>query len=283
MKTIYLSIEQAVARLINCDYIPEGFALLDITAALLEDAEGTYELAKNDGMASDQLELIACWAHTCEARHTLAQSLMESLQRGMESAESDLDSITDELTGTTSVTFGSLNEWAALRFGIRLHETGAADASIEDASWEDIKIKIYKDYRIGFQIPDKKFKQSTFQVIGLMGACKKKPNNLGGILIGLSHGKKYPGGRKATGAHKTAICKLRESLRQLTGLTKDPFIPFNAVDGWKPRFELIDDRLNADVRAKNRATTVTFDENRDIDTLDYEDEDDDAANFLKGR
>jgi hypothetical protein len=96
-----------------------------------------------------------------------------------------------------------------------------------------------------------------------MGERKNEPNNLGGILIGISRGKKYPTGTKPTKADSTAISKLRAALKQLTGISSDPFYTFNVDDGWKLRFKLIDDRQNADQRAKNRAKHVKYDENRD--------------------
>jgi hypothetical protein len=89
------------------------------------------------------------------------------------------------------------------------------------------------------------------------------PNELGGILIGLSNYEKFPPSLPVEPKHKTAISKLRHSLCKLVNLSEDPFAPFNEGDGWRPRFELIDDRRNADERAKNEARFVQFDESRD--------------------
>ena len=40
---IVLSLEAAVARLINLDYIPEGFTLLGMTEAFMKEAKEEYE------------------------------------------------------------------------------------------------------------------------------------------------------------------------------------------------------------------------------------------------
>ena len=72
--------------------------------------------------------------------------------------------------------------------------------------------------------------------------------------------------------HKTAMSNLRDCLIKLTGISADPFLPFNKRNGWKPRFELIDDRRNADEREKNNAVKIEY-----IDESKYSDND----NFSK--
>ncbi|MDO8270438.1 MAG: hypothetical protein Q7U82_00765 [Gammaproteobacteria bacterium] len=279
----FLTVEQAVARLINLDYIPEGFALLDMTASFLEDAQGAYESSQEEGMDADALELIACWANSCEARHALAESLMESLQKGIERSESDLKLTTDKSTGQTLVSLGSLNEWAAFRFGIQVPDIGDHSTTPVEVAWDKIKIKIYADYKIGFWVGEGEYKKSSFQNIGLMGKRKNDSNKLGGILIGLSKGKRFPKGKTPNGADKAAICKLRGALKKLAGLSKDPFTPFNEADGWKPRFTLIDDGRNADKRAKERSVHVQFDEQMDYELPDFDNEDDEAGKFINSR
>jgi len=285
MKAIYLSVEEAVARLINLEYIPEGLSALEMTEAFFDDAEGAYENCKNEGMEPDQLLLLESWKEACAARHALAELLMESLVVGIQNGDADLDLSTDETTDSPIMTFESLKEWAAFRFGIHLHEAAVVDESLKGVSWADVKIKIYEGYKIRCWIRGQKI-QSTFQKIGLMGAAKNEPNKLGAILIGLSRGSKFPTGKQASSANKTAISKLRYSLKELTGLADDPFTPFNQADGWKPRFELIDDRLNADKRAKDRSTTQEYDDNLNYElaeTPDFVDEDDEAGDFLRNR
>lgn len=279
----FLTVEQAVARLINFDYIPEGFTLLDMTASFWEDAEGTYESAQSDGLATEERELIACWANSCEARHKLAESLMQSLQKGMDSSESDLDITRDKPTGQTRVSIESVREWAAFRFGIQMSNLGEDATTAAEIPWDKVKIKIYAEHKIGFWLDEAECQRSSFQNIGLMGKRKLEPNDLGVLLIALSMGKKFPNGRALTAAQKTAISKLRNSLKELTGLMEDPFTPYNEADGWKPRFTLIDDRGNADERAKERAVHVSHNDELGYEPPDFQDEDDDAGNYLKGR
>ena len=97
-------------------------------------------------------------------------------------------------------------------------------------------------------------------------------------MIGLSVGKKFPPTGAIKGKHKTAISRLRDPLRKLTGIESEPFTEFNETDGWKPRFKLTDDRRNADDRAKKAATQTEY-----IEGSNYDIEDDPAGEFLKGK
>jgi len=162
--------------------------------------------------------------------------------------------------------------------------------SVEDYQWEDVTIKIYKDNRIGYSIKNGEYKKCTFQEIGFLDKRKNLPNYLAGLLIGLSERKKFPATKGPAPKDKTAISKLRKSLVKLTGLEGDPFIPINEVDGWKPRFKLIDDRRNADERAKKMAKHEPFDANKKYEDpngpardFEEEEEDDEAGYFLKNK
>ena len=115
-----------------------------------------------------------------------------------------------------------------------------------------------------------------------MGKRKNEPNQSGLILMGLSVGHKFPNGPRPTSAEKTALSKLRAILKRIINIDDDPFYELNMADGWKPKFKLIDDRNNANNRAKQRATHVSYDDQRDTDRP-FEDENDDAAKWLNSR
>ena len=100
------------------------------------------------------------------------------------------------------------------------------------------------------------------------------------ILIGLSQGEKYPRAKttQLEPAEIAAISKLRRSLKSNLNIKGDPFTEFNPTDGWKPRFKLIDDRNNADERAKREARHIQYD---DSQHSNFEDEDDEAGAFIR--
>lgn len=275
-----------MARMVNMDYIPTGFTLLEMTSAFQHEAEIEYANARSghlpDGevwpLSADLIERLRIRPEVCEARNSLAHLLTEAIRRELADPKGSLVSLPDDPSMAQRLTLESLADWALDRFGVEIPEWRHAryqEIAKQTSGWEKTTIKIYADNKIGYFFEDGRHKRSSFQAIGLMGKRKIEPNQLGGILIGLSQKNKFPSGKRAQAKDATAISKLRGALWQLTGLTSDPFYPLNEADGWKPRFSLIDDRRNADERAKEKAVHVSLDEARD-----YEDENDPAQDWL---
>jgi hypothetical protein len=68
-----ITIEEAVALMINFDYIPAGFSLLDMTSTFQEEAEVEYENAELDRLPKADLDVLMSRADACKARHNLAK------------------------------------------------------------------------------------------------------------------------------------------------------------------------------------------------------------------
>ena len=52
---------------------------------------------------------------------------------------------------------------------------------------------------------------------------------------------------------------LRDALQELSGINTDPFYDHDdGVDGWKPRFKVVDRRKAGDERAKEKAVHVGY-------------------------
>ena len=256
-----VTIEEAVGLMINLDYIPAGFTVLEMTEAFADEAENNYAQYR-----TDELKLTR---DVCNIRHVLAQTIFDRINTEIASEHSLLDFDVD----SECLTLDSLITWSIEEFGISIQ----CPPTPNDTQWRDVKIKIYDKHKIGLFINDKHEKTVHFRDIGLMGKNKNIPNLLGGILIGLSDNQKYPPDIILEGKHKKAISDLRNCLEKLTGISKDPFQKFNPKDGWRPAFELIDDRRNADERAKKNAIHVNYDEY----TRDFDDEDDDAGRWIE--
>lgn len=285
-----VTLEEAVARMVNMDYIPTGFTLLDMTATFLEEAEVAHENAKIDQLPKVQIEALSLRMESCMARHALARWLLESLQNEIKNPKQSKVVLAEDSSSLERLTLESVADWAADRFGIGIPEWLSDEAesndSLKNVRWEDVTIKIWADNWIGYSLGQGEYKKSSFRKIGLMDERKNSPNWQGGILLGLSKGIKFPDGEHVANKDAAAMSKLRRALQKLTGLSLDPFSPFNPTDGWKPLFALIDDRSNADDRAKKRAVHVRHDDTRmekfcapkEVD--DYEREDDDAQRWL---
>lgn len=271
-----VTIEESVARMVGMDYIPSGFTLLGMTAAFQEVAEVEHYNAQINHLPADQIAALKIRMDACKARHSLAQLLIDALNHEIENLEGSTVKLSGDSYIQPRLTLESVSNWADEKYGICilewLHASGSDDIgkSAENAHWEDVTIKIYKDYRIAYfsKQTGPKGVVKTFQNIGLMGTRKIEPNYLGGILIGLSLGEKFPIARKPVNKDAAAISKLRRALERLTNLSSDPFYQINDVDGWKLRFKIIDDRRNADERAKRRAVHVSIDEKKNHNTGD---------------
>ena len=291
-----LTVEEAVSLMVNMDFIPDGETVLSMTSAFLEEAEVEYGNASSHDKF--QLKVLKNRMEACAVRHSLALLLTESLLEDAIYTEDTLIECSDDSTDENPlVTLDSLYEWAYDRFGIAIPtkdvavlEVGANSSSTKIQSWEDATIKIYTDYKIGFSLGNGGWKRSSFLNIGLLDKRTRSSNMLAGILIGLSNKKKYPPNGVVQSSHKKNISGLRRSLEKLTGLSDDAFLPFNKNDGYMPRFTLIDDRRNADDRAKRNAVHVTdavlyMDDDDPPETKDYDgygaSDDELGSKFLK--
>lgn len=275
-----VTIEEAVSRMVNMDYIPPGLTLLEMTGAFLEEAEVEYENAKIDRMSEGRIAHFKSRMDSCSARHELVQRLLDSLQHEINNPKGSIIVCGNTYSGEQRITLESVSDWAADRYGIGIsrhtHDLNIVVDSNKKVCWKDVTIKIWKDYKIGFSFKNGKYKRSHFREIGLMGKSKNTPNQLGIILIGLSKKKIFPNGEYLKGGDKTAISKLRRVLYAWTGLSEEPFYQYNRGEGFQPKFELKYDVNNADERAKEKAKNVDIDKlnNRDKAKLciDYNDD-----------
>lgn len=256
-----ITIDEAVGLMINLDYIPTGFTVLDITEAFANEAEDNY--------TQHRIDEFKLTKNICNIRHVLAQTILDRINLEIASEHSLLDfDAKSEL-----LTLDSLITWSIEEFGITIQRPPTRN----DTHWQDVKIKIYADYKIGLFIKNKHVKTVHFRDIGLMGKRKSNPNMSGIILIGLSDNQKYPPTSNIEGKHKKAISDLRNCLKKLTGISKDPFQQVNTSEGWRPIFKLVDDRRNADERAEKNAVLVSYNDN----TRDFDEEDDAAGQWLE--
>jgi glycine cleavage system regulatory protein len=271
-----LTIDEAVAQIINWTFIPEGFSLLDMTSAFLEEADVEYYNALIDNTVSEmETYQFMLRLNISKARHEMAHSLFQRIEMERENPDTSLVFVSGS---NTELTLDSVIAWALDEYDIDIFQS-PAEPKQEKAKWENVKIKIYENYKLGLFVNGKLTKKSSFQDIDLIGSRKNDSNKLGGILIGLSQSKKFPGIARPEAKDKTALSKLRKSLKKLTGISDDPFFPFNESDGWRPRFKLIDDRLNADERAKKEAKHLS--DKYLPESSDFENENDDAGKWLQ--
>ncbi len=298
VQPISVTLEEAVARLVNLDYIPTGFSLGDMSDAFLEDAEVAYHNAKVDKLSIKELMPYAIRVDICRARLDLASSLLDHMKLELEHPETSLLKESPDSVNYVRLELKSVANWAEEHFGISVPDW-SGDVAVEahpneQFDWKDVTIKIYKDYKIGCFVGKDLRITSHFRKIGLMGAAKNIPNHQGIILIGMSQGQQIPRASSPKANEKTSVAKIRSALKKLTGISKDPFYPINESDGWRPKFTLEDDQKNADLRAKKRAVNLEYDDKKfysaavsdyeeaeEHNTRPFDNENDDTSQWLR--
>lgn len=297
-----VTIEEAVARMVNMDDIPEGFTLLDMLDAFREKASVELDNSPYDEDLRNRLD-------TSTHRYTLAKSLIHEIESELKSGNSNLLKPSDDSSSVTRLTLSSVSDWSSDRYGIGLPDweekfsvpdgsTGRSEIDIpdreiiltsntsikKDTPWHEVQLKLRAKDRISVFHLGKNVRTMTYADTDLVNKTKNEPNILAEILLDLSHGIKYPVGRICERRHSAAVARLRKSLIKLTEINSNPFYEFNKTEGWKPKFKIVDDRRNADKRAKEKAVLVKFEkfENETGFTPDFEEEDDDAAKFIEG-
>jgi len=144
--------------------------------------------------------------------------------------------------------------------------------------WEDLTIKLTGDQIISIHFERRKFSEGAFKLHGLSNPRTDKLNGKGKILKKLCHQEKHLPLRKPTNAQKKTMSELRSLLKDITGLSSDPFFKINPSDGWKPRFKIKSVQLEADNRAKREAVHTEY---NDFNDRGYESEDDPADQLLR--
>jgi hypothetical protein len=276
-----VTIEEALSLLINLDYVPAGFTVLDMTSAFADEAEVESGNMRSENLAELGKDAIRSRLAVCRSRNELAQALFAALNSAAVAGDLIADSGPGQHSGVPRYKVGDINMWASDRFGLAIRWAvtfGQQEPPVQkQGTWEEVTVKIQQDYKLAWRISSAKWQLSHFREIGLMGGRKNAPNALGLMLLGLSQGRAFKG---TTNAHKAQMSRLRSSLMRLTSLDGDPFMPYASQDCWKPRFQLIDDRRNAEERAKSKAVHVPFEEVEN-DVASYDVEDDAAGAFLK--
>ncbi len=255
--------EEAVARILLIDHIPDECTLLELTSAFFEEAIAEVVVGRSEQFPADELALLEVRASVCEARHKTAEKMLLGLKLESGDRANYLVRVEDDKGGNSRWTLSSVIDWAFFKFGIGsptilgVENSGPPTPSV---TWEAVTIKIYANHMLGIKVGDGAFRRCSFFEAGLMDLRTNSPNSNGVTLIGLSEGLKYPKGRKALPVNRTAMAYLRAQIRSIVELPGNPFRPFNEADGWKPRFDLRDDRHTANSRAEKDTPHVSFDD-----------------------
>jgi hypothetical protein len=280
-----LSVTEALERIF--EYEPQESSLSEILQLTVEQDERLYKEALGDpGRKSDVPKLKSELALSRKDR-SLAQEM-----------HLELNTAADYLRQGRSHKYLVLSErehqgldpkfpkeclyfWAKEMHGMEIPEwaqTGSGSSVDEQTTvpWTEVTITLMKDFKIGVMIADKRPPPVLLNEIDLFDRHRNKPNKQYDALSDIAKRKPFGAGKQAANKDKTCKSKLSDSLRKLTGQGGDPFLPRDPEHGYKPRFNLIDQRNKAAERAKRSALHDQYQETRD-----YEEEEDQAGDWLK--
>jgi len=135
-------------------------------------------------------------------------------------------------------------------------KSGVAHVNVQKALWSDVTIYLYANNRLGYSFESAPEIIKTKNMAELSGLINMKTNqltNVGGFLVGLLRGKSLTPSSKL---NPSAMKRLNNALKELTGLADNSFYGKQAGAGWVPRFKIVNREYAADERAKEKAVMV---------------------------
>ena len=122
-----ITVEEAVSRMVNMDYIPTGFSLIEMTEAFLEEAEVDYHNAKVDRVPPEDLKIFALRVDVCHSRRLLAISLLDHIKQELANPKTSTLIISPENTSSTRLELKSVANWSAEKYGISIPDWFCAE------------------------------------------------------------------------------------------------------------------------------------------------------------
>jgi len=116
-----ITVEEAVGEMVNMDYIPANFTLLEMLAAFQEEADIECENARRERRPEEQMVALEIRMHACKGRYELAQSLLDSLHYEVDHQEGSMIVLTDESFSKQRLTFESVSD------SMQLKQTGVSN------------------------------------------------------------------------------------------------------------------------------------------------------------
>ena len=108
---MYVTADEAVARLINLQTLPTTFSLLDITSAFLDEAETNLANARLENKSDVECQVLMSKHNICHCRHELAQNMLQGIRLELQSPQPRIRTRTGSLIGMLD--WQSVRAWAS--------------------------------------------------------------------------------------------------------------------------------------------------------------------------
>ena len=114
-----ITIEDAVARMVNVGKIPMGVSLLDHLDDIVKIAENKLEEAGEQELSSQQIELLGLCVKNNARKYTFAGELLKHIQWELDTPpKPSVLKVSPESGNTIQLELSSVTEWASVNYGI---------------------------------------------------------------------------------------------------------------------------------------------------------------------
>lgn len=115
-----LTIEEAVAWMINLDFIPTGFTLLEMMTAFQEKAEVEFHNAKLDYLPKNELDTLKLRVDVCKAKYSLAKALLNHIEQDITNLDESVLVLSQDVSSRKRLTIDSVVRWAFEEYQIEI-------------------------------------------------------------------------------------------------------------------------------------------------------------------
>ena len=144
-----ITIEDAVARMVNVGKIPMGVSLLDHLDAIVSDAENKLEEAGEQELSSQQIELLGLCVKNNARKYTFAGELLKHIQWELDTPpKTSVLKVSPESGNTKQLELSSVAEWASDNYGIErfdYEELSNQSRELPNTNTEKLAEKVAKE------------------------------------------------------------------------------------------------------------------------------------------
>ena len=144
-----ITIEDAVARMVNVGKIPMGVSLLDHLDAIVSDAENKLEEAGEQELSSQQIELLGLCVKNNARKYTFAGELLKHIKWELATPpKSSVLKVSPESGNTKQLELSSVAEWASDNYGIErfdYEELSNQSRELPNTNAEKSAVKVAKE------------------------------------------------------------------------------------------------------------------------------------------
>jgi hypothetical protein len=144
-----ITIQDAVARMVNVGKIPMGVSLIKHLDDIVSDAEKKLEIARELGVSNQEVQLLERCINAGTARYTFAGELMKHIEWELDTPpKPSVLKVSSESGNTKQLELSSVAEWARVNYGIErfdYEELSNQSRELPNTNTEKLAEKVAKE------------------------------------------------------------------------------------------------------------------------------------------